>query len=64
MRHSSLFFLAFLLCLPAVLHAESPARRSIAIEDIYRMQDVAEVTHLAGWTMDCLHGDGRRSGIR
>ncbi len=43
MRHSPLFFLAFLLCLPAVLQAESPARRPIAIEDIYRMQDVSEV---------------------
>ena len=43
MRHSSLFSLAFLLCLPLMLHAESTARRPIAIEDMYRMRDVSEV---------------------
>ena len=43
MRHSLLFPLAFLLCLPLLLHAQSPAKRAIAIEDIYRMQDVTEV---------------------
>ena len=49
MRHSSLFSLVLLLFLPLAVQAESvaqspaPAKRSIAIEDIYRMQDVTEV---------------------
>ena len=43
MRRSSLFVLALSLFLPQAVLAESPPRRSIAIEDIYRMQDVSEV---------------------
>lgn len=43
MRHSSLFALALSLFLPLAAQAESPARRSIAIEDIYRMHDVNDV---------------------
>ncbi|MDP5070240.1 MAG: S9 family peptidase [Congregibacter sp.] len=43
MRYPSLFKLAMLLLLPLLVQAESAERRPIAIEDIYRIQEVTEV---------------------